>query len=392
MAIFICRHCQNEDVRFIGIKNGQNYCRRCLMMQTDQEIIYRPFQPIYAVPDINYPLTPEQDKIAKKVSKNYLEKKNSLIYAVCGAGKTELVFDVIKTALGLGQQIGFTIPRREVVIEIYGRLKSAFPSVDITLVHGGNTSNLLGQIIVLTTHQLYRYKEFFDLLIFDEIDAFPYSGDFVLEAMFRQSVRGHYVIMSATPSQKLIEEFERNGDILTLFTRFHHHQIPVPRVIETFQLIDYFITLSVAKRIINHDKGLLIFAPTISEAETLYYFLKVFLKQGNLVHSKIKNVGSIIYDFKQGKFKYLVTTTVLERGITIKGLQVIIFRADHPLFDRATLIQISGRVGRKKDEPYGEVIFLTKHRTKAIKEAIDDIHDKNTYLQTMYDQNLESRN
>ena len=386
MALFICPHCGNEDQRFVGIKNGDYYCRRCLAMTTDEVIEYRPYPKVYARPDINYPLTEEQEGIAKRVSKNYLDHKDTLIYAVCGAGKTELVFDVIKTALARGEQIGFTIPRREVVIEIYSRLKSAFPSIEITFVHGGNTDRLLGQIIVLTTHQLYRYKHFFDLLIFDEIDAFPYDGDFVLEAMFKASVRGNYVVMSATPSKKLIKDFSKRGEVLTLFTRFHHHQIPVPRIRIAFMLIQYLVLISELKRLLNANKSVLVFAPTISLAESLYLLLKTIIKGGQLAHSKITNVGAIIHDFKKGKYRYLVTTTVLERGITIKGLQVIIFEADHPLYDVATLIQISGRVGRKKDEPTGEVIFIAKNTSKAMEEAIHDINDKNTYLQAMYDE------
>lgn len=385
MAIFICPNCQNEDERYLGIKNGEYYCRRCINMKPQEVIEYHSFTPLFARPDINYALTSEQEEIAKKVSKNYVDKKNSLIYAVCGAGKTELVFDVVKMALARGEQIGFTIPRREVVIEIYHRLIEAFPTVDITLVHGGNTSRLRGQIIVLTTHQLYRYKNFFDLLIFDEIDAFPYSGDFVLEAMFKQSVRGQYVIMSATPSQKLIKSLELNGEVLTLFTRFHRHQMPVPRVIISFLALEYITLFIELKRLLKLKKSVLVFAPTISEAEVLYSLLKFLVKGGNLVHSKREKASEIINGFKKHKYRYLVTTTVLERGITIKGLQVIVFHADHTLFDHATLVQISGRVGRKKDEPSGEVIFIAKNETNSMKGAIDDIKDKNTYLQTMYE-------
>lgn len=386
MAIFICPYCGNDDERYIGIKNGEYYCRRCLSMKSDEVIDYAPFPPQYAKININYPLTIEQDKVAKKVSENYVNKKNTLIYAVCGAGKTELVFDVIKTALSRGQQIGFTIPRREVVIEIYSRLVGAFPHVTITLVHGGNTANLRGQIIVLTTHQLYRYKHFFDLLIFDEIDAFPYAGDFVLEKMFMQSVRGHYVILSATPSQTLMKAFRVNGEILTLFTRFHHHQMPVPTTLIRFFLIEYLTLYLTLKKLLSRGKSVLVFAPTISWAETLYFFLRLLLKGGELVHSKREKVGEIITRFKRGEHRYLVTTTVLERGITIKGLQVIIFHADHTLFDQATLVQISGRVGRKKDEPDGHVIFIAQNESDAMKGAINDIKDKNTYLQTVYEQ------
>ena len=78
-----------------------------------------------------------------------------------------------------------------------------------------------------------------------------------------------------------------------------------------------------------------------------------------------------------------MTTTVLERGVTIKGLQVIIYNADHPVYDAASLVQISGRVGRKKEESDGEVIFIVTRENKAIKDAISDIKAKNEYLQSM---------
>ena len=45
----------------------------------------------------------------------------------------------------------------------------------------------------------------------------------------------------------------------------------------------------------------------------------------------------------------LRSTSVLERGVTIKNLQVIVFNAEHELYDEKSLIQISGRVGRKID-------------------------------------------
>lgn len=79
-----------------------------------------------------------------------------------------------------------------------------------------------------------------------------------------------------------------------------------------------------------------------------------------------------------------MTTTVLERGITIKGLQVIIINADSPLYDEASLVQIAGRVGRKNDEPTGEVIFITTGICQEVDKAIANIKDKNTYLQNVF--------
>ena len=64
-----------------------------------------------------------------------------------------------------GLQVGFAIPRRDVVIELSQRLADAFKNYNVICVYGGHTANLEGDIICLTTHQLYRYEKYFDLLI-----------------------------------------------------------------------------------------------------------------------------------------------------------------------------------------------------------------------------------
>ena len=88
--------------------------------------------------------------------------------------------------------------------------------------------------------------------------------------------------------------------------------------------------------------------------------------------------------FRQNAYKYLVTTSVLERGVTVRNLQVIIYKSDSFVYDSGTLVQISGRVGRKKDAPTGEVIFLANKITKEMRDAIDEIRDKNKSLQDMH--------
>ena len=124
----------------------------------------------------------------------------------------------------------------------------------------------------------------------------------------------------------------------------------------------------------------MIFTPTISICERVYKFLSLFVKHGNFVHSKRDERAEIIGDFKNKKYQYLVTTAVLERGVTIKDLQVIIFRADHPIYDSAALVQISGRVGRKKDAPTGEIVYLCREITLSIVESIEEIKKCNEVL------------
>ena len=50
--------------------------------------------------------------------------------------------------------------------------------------------------------------------------------------------------------------------------------------------------------------------------------------------------------FKNRKFQVLVSTTLLERGITVPSVQVIVLSAKHVVFMTASLIQIFGCVGR----------------------------------------------
>lgn len=385
-SFFVCPICGNSDPVSIGYRNGKPYCRKCIAFSGEKAPNYR-LEPLNITKQLNYELTKEQAEIASKVKENFINHKNTLIYAVTGAGKTELVYDVIEYCLRQGLQVGFTVPRKEVVIELGSRIKNAFPSSRVITVFGDHHKVLTGNIIVLTTHQLFRYEKYFDLLIFDEVDAFPYKGNVVLENFFHKSVRGNYVIMSATPSDTMMESFKKDGEILTLFTRFHGHEIPVPKIKYGFYLLNIVLVIRETKKLIAKGKVVFIFCPTIKEAELLYKITKVFIKEGGLIHSKVPNNSKIIEEFKKGKRKYLVTTSVLERGITIKGLQVLIFHADHKLYTKEALVQISGRVGRKKDEPSGEVIYYISQINSAISTSIEDIKNKNVALQNLLQQN-----
>lgn len=58
------------------------------------------------------------------------------------------------------------------------------------------------------------------------------------------------------------------------------------------------------------------------------------------------------------EIQYLVTTTILERGVTLPDIDVIILGADHHNFNSRSLIQIAGRVGRKTSRPTGMVLAI----------------------------------
>ena len=383
MESFVCPICGNKNEKYFGLKNGEIYCRRCISFRGEKVEKYVP-KSGSVVMKIKYPLSKEQSMIANKVKENYLNGVDTLIDAVCGAGKTELVYEVIAAALSRQKTVAFAVPRRDVVIELTPRIKEVFPSNRVVSVYGGHTNQLKGDIVVLTTHQLYRYPHLFDLIILDEIDAFPFKDNDLLIAMLHNASRGRIVMMSATPSDGVLLEFStENHEVLHLNTRFHHKPIPVPKVLVRIGASKYLTLLRLLQKFRKENKPVFIFCPTIDIAESVFNVISKIVSNGRCVHSKKKDRAEIIETFKNGNYDYLVTTAVLERGVTIKNLQVIIYDADHDLYDEHALIQISGRVGRKYDAPEGEVIFLVDKWTLPIERTISTIEDKNKSLQNL---------
>ena len=286
---------------------------------------------------------------------------------MCGAGKTELVYQAIEYMVNQNKKVAFAIPRKDVVIEIYSRLKKDYPLLKICAVYGGNTNELLGQITVLTTHQLYRYKNYFDLLILDEADAFPYYKNDLLNQFLKDSINGPIIYLSAT----IKDDFKKlTNNIVYVNRRFHNYDLTVPKIVLYNQLnktskLNQIIAL-------NNNKQILVFVPTINIGKTLTK------KTGyNFVYSSLKNKQEIIDKFKNKQIKILITTSILERGMTFFDVQVIVYDAQHDLFDESSLIQISGRVGRKLKAPTGNVYFLATKITSSMRKCIKTIKIKN---------------
>lgn len=378
--LFVCPRCGNSEERYIGYKNGEPYCRRCIRF-VGEEAPRTEKHPHPVTLDLGYPLSKAQRALSDQILENFKNGIDTLIYAVCGSGKTEISYGVIGYAISRGLRVGFALPRRDVVIELYHRLQDAFPKEKIVAVYGGNSEELEGDCVILTTHQLFRYPAYFDLLVMDEIDAFPFKGDETLIALYRRSLKGHCVMMSATPSKELVSEFKKEGkQMLTLHTRFHRHEIPVPKNYVFPGPSKYGFLIWKVRKYLRKNLPVFIFVPTIESAKHVYKVLAAFFEGGDYVSSQRESRSLIIRRFKEGKLRYLVTTAVLERGVTVARLQVIVLSADNEIYDSASLIQIAGRVGRKADAPEGEVCFVCDRVTEEMESAIREIRFCNTFL------------
>ncbi|GGM35474.1 hypothetical protein GCM10011351_21980 [Paraliobacillus quinghaiensis] len=129
----------------------------------------------------------------------------------------------------------------------------------------------------------------------------------------------------------------------------------------------------------NPTRQVLVFVPTIKLAARLIPPLQERLPEQKItaVHAADKDREEKVQQFRNKEYDLLVTTTILERGVTFPSVDVAVLDAGHHVFDQAALVQIAGRAGRSPLDPTGEVIFFHDGKTDAMMEAGQAIYQMN---------------
>lgn len=400
-----CQRCHNTKRSLFGMypcsrcNQTHRYCRKCITMGrvSDCEKLYE-----WHGPEPNWPthqqpctwkgrLTIEQERAAKRiVTAIQLKEKEILIHAVCGSGKTEMLFQGITYALQLGMRLCIATPRSDVVRELFPRLKRAFQTVSIQALYGESRDKSgSAQLIIATTHQLLRYIHAFDVVIVDEIDAFPYHKDISLPIVTKRALKpsGTMIYLTATPrdDQKQRMKYQHLPHIF-IAKRYHNHPLPVPQMKLTISLQKNLAHKQFPKSFLrwyftreHSERQVLVFVPTIQIAEALKQTFTTLHSEirSTFVHSKDPNREEKVDLFRKKKIDVLFTTTILERGVTFPAIDVAVLNAGHHVFDEAALVQIAGRAGRSPDDPDGDVIFFHDGKTNAMVQAIQAIKAMN---------------
>ena len=205
-----CPRCGNTQKSYFYKGGHGYYCRKCigfgrLLLEEETNIKLEDIHDDCSEYIMQYPLTKLQEAVSKECQQ-YIRTKDVLLECVCGAGKTEMVLASIADALNEKRKVCFVIARRQVVLELAERLKTYFKKAKIVAVCGGHTDDIDGDLIVCTTHQLYRYQGQFSLLILDAPDAFPYRGDEVLHGIAKHACIGNVIYLTATPDAHLLSK------------------------------------------------------------------------------------------------------------------------------------------------------------------------------------------
>ncbi|MBU9721734.1 MULTISPECIES: DEAD/DEAH box helicase [Bacillaceae] len=413
-----CKRCGNRDPFLFGThdcyrcKEKCTYCRSCLMMGKVSTCTplceQRDGSPVHEVGGEreNRPHVHEMawsgtlsffqqkasDKLCQTIEaflQGTNEKDTFLSWAVCGAGKTEMLFYGIQLALNAGLNVLIATPRTDVVLELEPRFKEAFPKTNVQALYGGAENRFAqGELIISTTHQVLRFHKAFDIVIIDEVDAFPYTADRKLRYGVDKAKhnRSLTVFVSATPDEKMKRAAEK-GEILSVKVarRYHKHPLPEPR----FQWVGQWkkqlerksLPVPLRKWLEGHlasRKQIFLFIPSVAIIEKVMNALEKELRtEIESVHSSDPDRREKVMQFRKGVTRVLVTTTILERGVTVKDVQVGVVGAEDRIFTESALVQISGRAGRSPDCPRGDVVFFHYGKTEEMVKAVRHIKEMN---------------
>ncbi len=369
------------------------YCRACIQLgriRSDQRLYAIAQQDFEGQEVLNWKgtLTSYQQEVSDGLIQAVKEKRNALVHAVTGAGKTEMMYQVVANAIKDGKAVCIATPRIDVCIELYGRMKGDF-SCPISLLHGESEPYFRTPLVIATTHQLLKFYQAFDLLIIDEVDAFPYVDNPILYKATQNAIKkeGNTLFLTATSTDELDKKVKKKEIIrYSLPRRFHGNPLVVPEIkwvpkirekIEKGR-IPYELLQLIKKQRQTHYP-LLIFVSEIELGKQFTENLKKYFPKETVgfVSSQTTDRLRMVEEFRNRALTILISTTILERGVTFPFVDVFVLESDHKLFTKSALVQISGRVGRSKERPTGKLLFLSEGITREMKKAIMEIKKMN---------------
>lgn len=296
-----------------------------------------------------------------------------------GYGKTEVAMRAafIVTNNLEKAQVAVITPTTLLCRQHYDKFRERFRNTAVTIasISSANTPAEIRQLeerletgeidIIIGTHSLFSEKIKFKnlgLIIVDEEQKFGVSQK---EKLKELRLNSHILSMSATPIPRTLQMSLAGIRELSLLTTAPQDRNNVKTTVCSYD--DAFIK-KVIEREIERDGLIFFVVPRIKDLREVEARLKSTIPNLSyaLVHGRTNSEKSneIMEKFYDGKFRVLLTTTIMENGIDIpRANTIIVYRANN--FGLAQLYQLRGRVGRNKTQSYA---YLTTKPTEKLTE------------------------
>ena len=195
-------------------------------------------------------------------------------------------------------------------------------------------------------------------------------------------------MMTATPGEILVKQVRRHQLAVSyLPLRYHGNLLPEIRRIRVgdqwrSKIRQGKLSLAVKawiKRRLQTKQRFLLFVPHIDDLPILQEILEREFTGAHFttVHAADDDRLTKVQRMRDHEYDFLVTTTILERGVTFPEIDVGVLGADDEIFSSSALVQIAGRVGRSISRPTGTVAFFIAENTRNVQMAVNQIRYMN---------------
>ena len=351
---------------------------------------------------LNFHLTKDQEITINDILTDLKNNKrmNRLVLGDVGSGKTIVAIVALLANYSAGYQGTFMAPTEILAQQHFKSIKEYFKDYDINifLLTGNATKKEKEAIyqavldgtcdIVIGTHALLTEKLQFKnlgLVVTDEQHRFGVNQRNIIQNKGLNNL-ADVLYLSATPIPRTYAlTIYGDLDLSQIKTKPSIRKEVKTKIVEEKNIKE--VLYKIYEELKNNNQ-IFIVSPLIEQNDELDLSSvnklkdKLNLAFNNkvpiaILHGKQKeNIkAELMRDFKDGKIKILISTTVIEVGIDIpKASVMVIFNAER--FGLATLHQLRGRVGRSNIQSYCYLITKdnTNPRLKVMEESTDGFY------------------
>lgn len=311
-----------------------------------------PVDPASVVSALPFPLTGEQLAAVHDALEDVRSgaPMHRVISGDVGSGKTAVYGSIAACCARGGARVAVMAPSKTLAKQIHRELSSYWPDLNVTLVLPGQGGDLSSAFLVGTTALLHlKDRQPLDLVVVDEQHKFSRE-----QRELMKHDHTHLLEVSATcipRSQALM----RYGVVkVSKLSQCHVEKKIETKLWAQDERRDLFDRV---KDSLSKDWKLLVIYPKKedngnadmpSAGEAFATWERLFPGQVRLAHGgrELDDNEASIMDLREGRARILISTTVVEVGLTIPGLRHAFVM--HPeRFGLTTLHQIRGRVARE---------------------------------------------
>lgn len=346
-----------------------------------------------------FELTEDQIKAVKEIHKDLTSKSrmNRLICGDVGSGKTIVSVIACYECMLAGYQSALMAPTEILATQHYQNIREIFKETDmrVELLLGSTKKKdkediynrlMSGEIdLLIGTHAIISDKVRFKnlgLVITDEQHRFGVNQR---NSLRNKGLLPDILYMSATPIPRTYAlTVYGDMDVSKIQTKPSGRK-EIKTIIKSDKDIKDVLYMMLDE--IKKGHQIYVVTPLIDESETSELTTVKELKDKldvafnkkisiEMLHGKLEKQEkeNIMKDFKDGKIKVLVSTTVIEVGVDVSNAtMMVIFNAER--FGLATLHQLRGRIGRNSLDSICILIGSNRNkRLKVLEESNDGFY------------------